>query len=153
MRGHRQSVRMRAPVLLVLAALLAAGCTGALRGEGAVEGDCGPASGDGAARSVGRPVHFYALHDDGARDVVFCVQVDDGPVHRQEMPGATMVPNVKRFATTDRAEDAMKVTAWLAGDDLQMTAFFPVTDENHVVLRLAPDGLRLEKHDEPPRFA
>lgn len=153
MRGHRQSVRMRAPVLLVLAALLSAGCAGAIRGEGAVEGDCGPAGGDGVARASGRLVHFYALHDDGTRDVVFCVQVDDGPVHRQDMPGATVVPNAKRFATTDRAEDAMKVTAWLAGDDLQMTAFFPVTDENHVVLRLAPDGLRLEKHDEPPHFA
>lgn len=153
MRAAGPSGSMRAPLLLVVA-LLAAGCTGALGGERRVEGDCGPSPAQAAVPARGSPVWFYALHDAGQRDVVFCVQVNDGPVHRQEMPGASIVPNVKRLQDEDRADGSLKVAAWMAGDKIQVTRIFPATEENHVVLRLSrEDGLQIEKHERQPMFA
>lgn len=152
MRRRASSRTMRAALPLLLA-LLAAGCTGAFTGERTLGTDCGPAPAGVEPRSSGSPVWLYALHDAGKRDAVFCVQIDDGPIHRQEMPGATFVPNVKRFTGEDRAQDAMKVTAWIAGDELQVTEFHPVTEENHIVLRLSEeDGLQIDKFEQAPAF-
>lgn len=143
---------MRFAAVLLPLALLTAGCADLTAGGRALEGDCGAPGGEASAR--GSPVWFYALNDAGRRDAVFCVQVNGGPVHRQDMPGATSTPNVKRFLGEDRAEDGLTVTAWLAGSDLAATATFPVTDENHVVLRWrGGEGLSIEKLDERPVFA